>query len=546
MENPRLIRLKERTLHYTFTIQYNPGKWHRAADALSRNPHQSPAELNEIFLPFVESEDEQMMNDLHCAEFAISSLDVDLRSICIDDIRKSTSNDSEMKSLISTIEHGFPETYHLTDPCIRKYYNVKDGLWIQDGLVMLRDRIVIPAALRKHILNILHSSHQGVEGMRCRAKASVYWPGLNSSIREKRRNCNVCEEIAPSQSRQQLSLIDHAEYPFQHVCSDAFEMNGHYYLAIVDRYSSWLIIFHFKSPPQSRHVINCFRSTFTTYGSPQKIFTDGGLVFQAKDVQDFLKQWAVTHVTSSAMYPQANGRAELAVKTAKRLLRENTAIDGSLNSHAASQALLQYRNTPIQHLGLSPAQVLFHRDLKDGIPVDPRKLRPHRKWIDAAMNREEAFRHRNEKITEKYNCGTRFHKLIPIGTDVLIQNTTGLSRGKWDKSGTIVDQVGRKYFIRMHGSGRIITRNRRFIKISPVRGAVDADSFVYPNFNETPERETITVPLLPQRETITAPLLPEAEQEIPDLQTPRAPPQPRTPLMRRRLRPHNRRGRKEQ
>ena len=33
--NPELFKLKEKTLQYHFTIQYCPGKWHKAADAVS-------------------------------------------------------------------------------------------------------------------------------------------------------------------------------------------------------------------------------------------------------------------------------------------------------------------------------------------------------------------------------------------------------------------------------------------------------------------------------------------------------------------------------
>ena len=36
--NPRIFRLKEKTLRYRFTIQHCPRKWHKASDAVSRNP----------------------------------------------------------------------------------------------------------------------------------------------------------------------------------------------------------------------------------------------------------------------------------------------------------------------------------------------------------------------------------------------------------------------------------------------------------------------------------------------------------------------------
>ena len=535
IKNPRLIRLKEHTLHYNFTIQYNCGKWHRAPDALSRSP-QSQFQLNQLLTALTtgSNEEEFISNGLQCAELAICALSPDLGSLSLDNVRQATLSDSEMKLLVSTIQQGFPATHHLTDPCIRKYYSVRNELWLQDEIVMFKDRIVIPSTLRKQVLDILHSAHQGVEGMRSRATTSIYWPGLNSSIKETRKNCRICEQIAPSQPREPLNLIPHAEYPFQHVCSDAFEMNGQYYLAIVDRYSNWLLIFHFRNPPQAKHIISSLRSTFTTYGAPEKIFTDGGLAFQAKEVDEFFKRWSVTHITSSAMYPQANGRAELAVKTAKRLLRENTAIDGSLNSYAASQALLQYRNTPIQQLGLSPAQILFHRNLKDGLPVDPQRLRPHKKWIDAARTREDAFRNRNSKMIKRYNQGTRSHMPISIGTAVLIQDTK--ARGKWNRSGTVVDHINRKYFIRMHGSGRIVTRNRRFIKGSTASD--DSETFVYEdniNFDDAPN---VAIPA-----TSPEPESPELEPESPAATTPQS--CRRTPRMMRQLRDFNKRGRKE-
>ena len=36
--NPRILALKESTFSWNFQIHHNPGKWHRGADALSRNP----------------------------------------------------------------------------------------------------------------------------------------------------------------------------------------------------------------------------------------------------------------------------------------------------------------------------------------------------------------------------------------------------------------------------------------------------------------------------------------------------------------------------
>ena len=54
------------------------------------------------------------------------------------------------------------------------------------------------------------------------------------------------------------------------------------------------------------------------------------------------EDWAVKHRLSSAAYPQSNGQAELAVKSAKRIISGNTGAQGSLDNDCAARAILQY------------------------------------------------------------------------------------------------------------------------------------------------------------------------------------------------------------
>ena len=106
------------------------------------------------------------------------------------------------------------------------------------------------------------------------------------------------------------------------------------------------------------------------------------------DGQSFLRAWGVHHRVSSAYYPQSNGRAELAVKVAKRILLENVGPRGDINNDKVACALLQYRNTPIKDIGLSPAQLLYGRTLRDYIPTlaEAHKIRPE--WCMVADDRE--------------------------------------------------------------------------------------------------------------------------------------------------------------
>ena len=89
-------------------------------------------------------------------------------------------------------------------------------------------------------------------------------------------------------------------------------------------------------------------------------------------------------------------------------------------------------------------------------------LLPSKLWLKAAKTREEALRSRNLQMDRRYNQTAHTLSTIPIGTNVLIQTPPD---NKWTRSGVIVE-VGnnRKYNIRMDGSSRVLSRNRRFIK----------------------------------------------------------------------------------
>ncbi len=78
----------------------------------------------------------------------------------------------------------------------------------------------------------------------------------------------------------------------------------------------------------------------------------------------------------SAYHAPSNGRAEVAVKSVKRALRDNTGQDGRLDTDTFARALLLLRNTPDRDTGTSPAEllILFGCQLCNALP-QPYELR---------------------------------------------------------------------------------------------------------------------------------------------------------------------------
>ncbi len=464
VKNPRILRLKEQTLQFDFTMKYTKGKWHRAPDALSRSPVVSMLSM------FHEDEDLGTVDTDIQPEIAFSEISTG-SAITFEKLSSATVLDSELSTLRETILAGFPKTQNETHPSIRQYFNIRDNLWIENDMVMFKNRIVVPKTLRHPILKFLLSAHQGTEGMRARASECVYWPGINAAINETRKNCKECCNISPSQAKQPIQQLPHSEYPFQQICVDECEIKGHHYFIVVDKFTNWLIVFHQSGHVQSKHVIESLTTVFETYGVAEQVFSDGGLPLVSSDVQDYLDRWGVKHNISSAHYPQSNGRAELAIKTAKRMLQNNIGRNGSLKTEAVCRALLQYRNTPIKNLGLSPAQLLFHRQLRDVLPARSTLLKPHKRWITAARNREKAFQQRDTAAKERYNTFSKNLDPLSVGSRVFIQDFQ--NRRRWNRSGRVVERDDRKYTICMDGSNRVVTRNRKFIKPYTLKQTAD-------------------------------------------------------------------------
>ena len=110
-------------------------------------------------------------------------------------------------------------------PYIRPY-QFRDYLHAVDGVVVYKNRIVVPPALHKEVLAVLNAAHQSVSSMIARAETSVFWPGITVDINNKRNSCNACNRMAPSQPSAPPTPLVSPVYPFQCICADYFHYKG--------------------------------------------------------------------------------------------------------------------------------------------------------------------------------------------------------------------------------------------------------------------------------------------------------------------------------
>ena len=417
--------------------------------------------------------DEEQADDLEVATAAatVCALDID-ELITLDDttVRQVAAEDPEYQLLVSKVSAGDWHQHRAQElSCLRPFYSVRDRLAVSQGLVTYTFdqgavRLVIPESLRRRVAMNLHASHQGLDSMQRRARQAVYWPGMDGDLQHVRDSCDTCNAHAPSQAAEPFTLTPAPQYPFQHTVADLFQLDGQVYLAYADRCTGWLEVDHLPNGATSSKIMAVFRQYFARWGAPESISTDGGTNLTSEEVSKFMGCWDVAMRTSSAHFPQSNGRAEVAVKSAKRLLRDNTTPGGSLNINKFAKAMLQYLNTPLREGNKSPAQLAMGRQLRDGIPVHRQYYRVDEHWRQTLRRRERAVTRQQLHVVERQGTPRTLVTLSP-GTRVWVQNQ---ANHVWDRCGVITEALPhRQYTIKLDGSGRVSLRNRRHLR--PVR-----------------------------------------------------------------------------
>ena len=325
---------------YEYQIAFRPTHKHCNADAFSRIPLQTT------------DKGERVPTELVLLMEAMEDL-----PITAEIIRNWTKNDSVLSRVYKYTQHGWP-TEIMSE--LKPFHQRKNELSTLKGCLLSGSRVVIPPQGRRQILSELHQGHPGISRMKRLARMYTWWPGMEESIEMMVKECSMCLK---HQNEAPATPLQPWKWPVPpwtriHIDYAGLFMNS-MFLVIVDAHSKWVEIFKTNSAT-SKKTIQCLRNTFARFGIPQTIISDNGTSFTSQEFQDFTSSNGITHVTTAPYNPQSNGLAERMVQTFKSGMRKLT--EGTVETKLA-RFLLNYRTTPHSTTGMTPAELMFGRQL---------------------------------------------------------------------------------------------------------------------------------------------------------------------------------------
>uniref|UniRef100_A0A2C9M696 Integrase zinc-binding domain-containing protein n=1 Tax=Biomphalaria glabrata TaxID=6526 RepID=A0A2C9M696_BIOGL len=145
--------------------------------------------------------------------------------------QQATANDAFLRLLKDQILIGWPNTRNeIKSPKqIRAYYGIKEELSERDGLLLKGERILVPKALQKEMLQRLYQGHLRCDRCLSTAKEVFFWPGMSKQIIDMVSSCEGCNEHQKSQQKEPMLPHDTPQLPRETIGADFFEHSTYYF-----------------------------------------------------------------------------------------------------------------------------------------------------------------------------------------------------------------------------------------------------------------------------------------------------------------------------
>jgi Integrase zinc binding domain/Integrase core domain len=436
-----------------------------------------------------------------------SSTPVALR---LEDIEEENERDVEFQELSRSLESG------VWEDSTKAYHAFTSEISRVGNFILRGTRLIIPTALRQQTLKLAHEGHLGMSSMKQRLRSKVWWPKMDRDCEDHVKSCHGCQLVASPDPPEPLRRTTLPSKPWEYVSVDFLGPlpSGHSLMITVDYYSRFYEVDIMKSTT-AQLTIQRLKPIFVRFGLPYTIRTDNGPQFISEDFQEFCAENNIEICYTTPLWPQANGEVE----RQNRSLLKRLKIAQATGKDWRQELLIYlsvYRNTPHATTGVSPAELMFNRKIRDKLPT----FEVSKAGDEEVRDRDTERKWKGKVLSDKLRKVKQ--SPIAVGDVVLLrqQQTNKLTPLYNPIPNQVIHRKGNNVTVRTP-AGVQYTRNSTFLKrynasnsSNPVRDAGGTES---PTQKDEPiSRDAPASPVaLPQTQGGPKSPLPQCQDAIP-------------------------------
>ena len=253
----RLQRMMLKLPRDQFSVRYKKGKELYVADTLSRAVADYPSAANakqeyEVF----------RLEIAQCRDIEPNRV----TSETMQRIKQETAKDSVLLSLCDVVARGWPAERKETPEHLRQYWSFRDEISVYDGVVYRSHQVIVPSSLREEMLHKIHKAHQWAYSSMRRARESLFWPGMQTAIKEKCLSCGLCAQYVNERPQEPMKSNTIPIRPWSKISVDLFQLDGSNYLVMVDHYSDYIELDSLSGNTSANSVIRAMKRQFARHG----------------------------------------------------------------------------------------------------------------------------------------------------------------------------------------------------------------------------------------------------------------------------------------
>ena len=365
--------------------------------------------------------------------------------ISMENIRLEQEKDQTLSLLLQWKKAGIKPDWATVSPyCkeLKTYWYQWDSLEIQDEVLCKKYiradgsgndyMYIIPMTLRKECFMQLHAyitgGHLGRKKTYEKLKQRFYWCNMHRDVSYWCRICPTCgsRKLPPRRAKAPMRQYN-VGYPMERIAIDisgpyhVTKKGNKYILVVSDYFTRWVDAFALKST-EATHVAEVLVNRFISiFGVPLQLHSDRGSNFQSKVFQEVCNLLGIQKTRTTARRPQSDGMVERANRTIQNMIASYVSDKQDDWDDHLPLLMLAYRSSVHETIGVSPAMMMFGRELT--LPIDLAVGRPVKddrvSATDYAYQLEEklldvhkfARRHLNiasDSMKRRYDLKTKF------------------------------------------------------------------------------------------------------------------------------------------